>query len=203
MSNIMTGRCSKRNIQKNTGQFIVFWMSLCFLAGAAGGYLAQLATGVDAQLNAYLQGYANLLQDGSAAASILGVAAAYYRGPAAIYLLGHCRSGKFFLSVAFALEGFGLAYAVAAFSTALGRCGVLLAMSVFGLRFFVVLPCMLFLARQSGCFVSRAERGRKKAADGRQLRLLCLCPALLGLGVVAEVTFVPRLFAAALTLFDM
>lgn len=199
----MTGRRSKQSIHKAPGGRIILWMSFCFLAGAAAGYLLHLATGEDAQLSTYLQSYADALQDGSiAATSILGVAAAYYRGPAAIFLLGRCRAGKALLPAAFLWEGFGLAYAVASFSAALGRSGVLLALSVFGLRFFVVLPCMLFLACQSRCFLPPAGRGRQKAQDGRQLRLLCLCPALLGLGVVAEITFVPRLFAAALALFN-
>ncbi len=159
----MTGRCSKRNIQKNTGRFIVFWMSLCFLAGRLAGISLSLPPGWSDTAECLPAGLLQiLLQDGSAAASILGVAAAYYRGPAAIYLLGHCRSGKFFLSVHLRWRDSDWLMQWQLFHTALGRCGVCIAMSVFGLRFFVVLPCMLFLADRADALYPVPKEAAKR-----------------------------------------
>lgn len=178
--------------------------SAAYILGVVGGIFSGKASGVNTEISSYLQKYAQALASGSSitAASILGVVAAYYRMPCAAFLLGWVRHSVYFFCGLFMAEGFFLSYAVTCFSIALGRDGVLISVCVLGVRALFVLPCALYLAvlskgRSAGRSSRTTVRGRR-AVQERTFRFLFLIPAILVLGVLCELTFVPRLAAFAL-----
>ena len=85
---------------------------------------------------------------------------------------------------------------------ALGQVGVLASLCVFGVRHLFVLPVSLSLAL---CGRSSAEpgSGRRMTRAGRKpetnrLRFIFVYPVILALGVMVELTLVPKLAAFAL-----
>lgn len=178
--------------------------SVVFILGLVGGIFSGKASGVNSEISSYLQKYAQALTAGNSvtAASILGVVAAYFRMPCAAFLLGWVRHSVYFFCGLFMVEGFFLSYAVTCFSMALGRDGVLVSACVLGVRALFVLPCALYLAvfskeRTAGRGSRAPVRGRR-AMPEKTFRFLFLIPAILALGVLCELTFVPRLAAFAL-----
>ncbi len=169
--------------------------------GLAAGYFAGRSSGSNAEIRTYLSEYAQALGSGSAvtAASFLGVALAYYRMPCAVFLCGFLRHANYFFCGIFLLEGFLLSYAVSCFSIALGQQGVLISLCTLGVRALFVLPVSLFLALHRRRFSSGKAAGRRAAAEkGSGSRFLFLASAILALGALCELTFVPKLTALAL-----
>ena len=179
-------------------------LSVAYGLGLAAGHFIGRAAGADAEIRTYLAAYAQALESGSTAtaASLLGVAMAYYRMPCAVFFCGFLRNANYFFCGIFLLEGFLLSYAVACFSGALGQQGVLISLCTLGIRAMFVLPVSLFLAlyRRRSAPGSAGRRAAKQMSlqPGRAGRFLFLIPALLALGVLCELTFVPKLTALAL-----
>lgn len=182
----------------------IFIFSLTFLLGAAGGYFACKAIGADGEIKEYITQYARVLASGEAvtSASLLCAVVAYYRVPCAVYLCGLFRHGAYFICGVFLLEGFLLSFAVANFTLAMGRPGTLISLCLFGVRMLFILPVALSVALRR-LSVPRERSGRRSAGqkgmDKRsRRRYWMLYPAILALGVMAELTFVPKLAALAL-----
>ena len=172
----------------------VFFFSVSFLLGGIAGYFSCRAMGIDAEV----------LSSGGAitAASVLSVAAAYYRVPCVVFLCRSFRRAFYWHCGVFLLEGFLLSFAVSSLTLALGRTGVLVSLCVFGVRLLFVLPVSLSLALL-GRSAGEESSGRRMTRSGRKresnrLRFLFVYPALLALGVMVELTFVPKLAAFAL-----
>ena len=182
----------------------VFFFSVSFLLGCIAGYFSCRAMGIDAEIRTYLTRYAEILSSGGAitAASVLSVAAAYYRVPCVVFLCRSFRRAFYWHCGVFLLEGFLLSFAVSSLALALGRTGVLISLCVFGVRLLFVLPISLSLALP-GHFSAGESSGRRmtragRKTESRQLRFLFVYPAILALGVMVELTFVPKLAAFAL-----
>lgn len=182
----------------------VFFFSVSFLLGGIAGYFSCRAMGIDAEIRTYLTRYAEVLSSGGAitAASVLSVAAAYYRVPCVVFLCRSFRRAFYWHCGVFLLEGFLLSFAVSSLTLALGRTGVLVSLCVFGVRLLFVLPVSLSLALL-GRSAGEESSGRRMTRSGRKresnrLRFLFVYPALLALGVMVELTFVPKLAAFAL-----
>lgn len=182
----------------------VFFFSVSFLAGVFVGYFSCRAAGIDEEIRCYLTRYAQVLSSGGtvAAASVLSIAAAYYRLPCAIFLCRPLRHALLLHGCVFLAEGFLLSFAVTCLTLALGQTGALLSLCVFGVRLLFVLPVSLSLALL-GRSSSDAGPGRPGARAGkrvrsRQPRFILVYPMILALGVMAEITFVPKLAAFAL-----
>lgn len=170
---------------------------------AAGALLGHLAAGmVDSEgtdaLAAYLGNFAaNLPENEQGLFSALQVLLAYFRLPLLLLLLGCCAVGVAAIPMLCAWEGFGLAFSVSAFSSAMAG-GMKLGLAALGLRCAVLIPCTLYLAYHS--FSSSLVRSglRREEKGGHSAPRLGLClPALL-LGAGLEITLVPRLVALVL-----
>lgn len=183
----------------------VFFFSIAFFLGAVGGYFCCKASGAGNEIKEYLNRYAQVLVAGGTVttASLLGAAVSYYRVPCAVYLCGVFRHAFYLICGVFLLEGFLLSFAVANFTLALGRSGVLISLCVFGTRILMIFPVSIAIAlrRMRSAGEQRAGRrtARQKTSSGsRDRRCFLFGSAILALGVLAELTFVPKLVSLAL-----
>lgn len=199
----------KSHLPRKTGKVfriepVIIFFSVAFVIGTTGGYFCCVALGIDEEIKQYLQQYANFLTSGGAlsVASLLGAVLAYYRFPCIVFLCGHFYHAFYILCGLFMVEGFLLSFAVANFSLALGRAGILISLFVFGIRAMFIIPISLSLAlcrfRQAVRRQGRRTAETRSVSEGRQLHFMFLYPAILALGVMIELTFVPKLAAFAL-----
>ena len=180
-------------------------LCLAFGLGILLGRLVQKSVPAEdyTALATYLERYAQLSSDpGQEPASWLSAALTYLRYPAAVFLLGLVAPGLFLIPVLCMVQGFFLSYSVSCFASALGRSGVKLALCAFGVRCIFVLPCTFFLAacgmRSARRLLQGGLKRGQKRLDGLDKLRLGLCALLLGLGVLAELSVVPKLFQLAL-----
>ena len=161
----------------------------------------------DGQLREYLLAFTNLTaQPEDMTGAVLSVLITYFRYPLMVFLCGLMAAGVVLIPTLFAVQGFFLSFAVHSFASALGRSGVMLAAAAFGVRCLFALPCTLFLAMHalSGSvqlLQIRAD-GRKKERNGQfstSLMRLAACALILLIGVVVELSLVPKLLQLALT----
>lgn len=182
----------------------ILLFSFSFFLGAVAGYFSCRAMGTGEEIKEYITQYAQVLASGGAmtSASLLCAAAAYYRVPCAVYLCGLFRHAFYLICGVFLLEGFLLSFAVTNFTLTMGRPGALISLCLFGIRALFILPIALSVAlRRASSSTERAGRrsaGQKAIDQSNHRRCLILYPAILALGVMAELTFVPRLAAIAL-----
>lgn len=202
----MRENCLARRSSRTKGRLApeLLLLSVAYGLGLAAGHFIGRVAGADAEIRTYLAAYAQALESGSTvtAASLLGVAMAYYRMPCAVFFCSFLRNANYFFCGIFLLEGFLLSYAVACFSGALGQQGVLISLCTLGIRAMFVLPVSLFLAlhrrRSASGIAGRRATKQLSLQPGRVGRFLFLIPALLALGGLCELTFVPKLTALAL-----
>ena len=145
----------------------VFFFSIAFFLGVIGGYFCCRASGAGSEIKEYLNRYAQVLVAGGTVttASLLGAAVSYYRVPCAVYLCGVFRHAFYLICGVFLLEGFLLSFAVANFTLALGRSGVLISLCVFGTRILLIFPISIAIALRR--MRSAGERtGRRTKAKG-------------------------------------
>lgn len=159
------------------------------------------------QLQEYLTGYSELMACTEVApASLLSALLLYFRYPLLIFVFGFSALGVILIPILCMTEGFFLSFAVTSFVASMGRDGVLLALAALGLRCLFTLPCMLFLSLWA---MDAAQRLGKRGTSGyRKNRAIYepvyflrfgACVIILLIGVVLEVTLVPKLFQLALT----
>ncbi len=179
-----------------------------FLLGAVLGCVGHrtVSPQEDSLLQRYLQEYASLVAQGEdQSAALLRVLAVYLRYPLALFACGFTVLGIVLVPVLLAAQGGFLAFSVACYASAMGRNGVLLALSGFGLRCLVVLPCVLLIAIDAwrGAWSLRQRRGsrhkkREEVYRPAQYGRFAVCIVILLLGVVAEMSLVPKLLTMAL-----
>lgn len=168
--------------------------ALCvfFALGTLLGNVAAQLIGADKDLAAYLQ---EIISAGvSGAVSLFSVVAAYFRYPLIILLLGYCSFGIAAIPLLLAVQGFTLSFAAATLAVSLGRQGVLLALASFGLRSMVTTLCTLLLA----LWALEKAGGSTEKKDGLGGNIVALCFLVSTLGVILELTVVPKLFSFAL-----
>ena len=192
--------------QKRTGVTAGWLSSLLlmsfFLLGVFGGIACAdcAASHVSGELSAYLSAY--LDASAQREVSLFGIcilALAYFWGPLPAFLLGFAAAGVFLLPLLAALCGFFPAYAAACLIAAFGNRGILAAVSFFGLRCLIVIPCFFILAVPSW----RAAAARLRAFSGRvrhagedsQNRWMCFAGVclILTVGVCADLRLSPIL----------
>lgn len=179
-------------------------LCLCIVCGAVVGFFVQKSVGPahNAELSDYLWQYAE--QSSAAESTVVSffrVAAVYFRYPLLAFFLGFCTIGTYLLPLLCAVQGFFLAYSVCCFASALGRTGICLAFTAFGPRVMLTLPCLLLLALQ-GFRHAKALLGTDRRRNARTKKLpaasyfvpLGICTAVLLIGTVLEIVFLPRLF---------
>ena len=125
----------------------VLVLALCFLAGVGLGQVASAAVpdAVGAELTEYLRCFL-MLEERPAGSTLLPTLALYFRYPLLAVLLGFASVGVVLLPPLTVAFGFFLSFSVCCFTAAFGAGGVLLALTVFGLRCLVSLPCYFLLA---------------------------------------------------------
>ncbi len=178
-------------------------LCLCFVCGALIGYFTQKAVRpeINAELSGYLQQYAdNYAHSSNTPASFFQVLAVYFRYPLLAFCLGFCALGVYALPLLCAVQGFFLSFSVCCFASAMGRAGICMAFTAFGLRVLITLPCLLLLAlqaynraRQAGRTV-RQKSTRSDKIPGSYFMLPGICSVALLFGALLEITFIPRVF---------
>lgn len=182
----------------------VFFFSLAFLSGVVAGYFSCKAIGADGEIKGYIAQYAQVLTSGGAVASVslLCAAVAYFRLPCTVYLCCQFRRAFYLICCVFLLEGFLLSFAVANFTLTMGRTGTLISLCLFGVRMLFILPVSLSVALRASCTSleqsGRRTSGQKTARKKNRCRYFLLYPLILVLGIMVELTFVPKLAALAL-----
>lgn len=168
--------------------------ALCvfFALGAVLGHVAAQLVGGDGELAAYLQEIAAM--EAETSVSPMSVLAMYFRYPMLVLVLGYCSFGVAAIPLLLAVQGFTLSFAAASLSASLGRQGVLLALSSFGLRSIVTVFCTLLLA----LWAMEKAAGSSERKVGFGGNTVVLCVLILALGVILELTVVPKLFSLAL-----
>ena len=165
-----------------------------FALGAVLGHVLAHVSGCDRELTSQLQSY--VLLDGFAItpATLLSVSKLYLSYPLAIVLLGYCSFGAAAIPFVLAAQGFTFSFSSAALAIAFGQKGVVLALAAFGLRSILLVVCTLLL----GMFVLNAKTGTTEAKFTFRGNVVALCLLLLAVGIVLELTVVPKLFSMAL-----
>lgn len=154
--------------------------------------LPQLLGG-DNALASQLRGFA-AGADGAMSGSLLSVIVLYFRYPLLVLLFGYYSFGAVAIPLLLAMQGFTFAFSAASLSAALGRQGVVLALTAFGLRSILTVVCTLLLA----LFMLERTAGNSEGKTKTNGNIVALCFLLLAVGIILELTVVPRLFAPVL-----
>lgn len=165
-----------------------------FALGAVLGHVLAHISGCDRELTSQLQSYVLLEGFGITPATLLSVSKLYLSYPLAVVIFGYCSFGAAVIPFVLAAQGFTFSFSSAALAIAFGRKGVVLALAAFGLRSILLVVCTLLL----GMFVLNAKTGTTEAKFTFRGNVVALCFFLLALGIVLELTVVPKLFALAL-----
>lgn len=191
-----------------------FLIRLLLLAGffSVGVILGQALSGkipvsTADELNRYLKDYFTLSDRGGfSAKSFLSSLLLYFRYPLLAFLLGFASVGIFLLPMVSAAFGFFLSFSVCCFTAVFGGKGVLLALTVFGLRCFVTLPGFFLLAVPS--FQNSAALAALSFGRGKRVQPVrydsdwwlrgAIAAAVLTAGALAETLFVPQLLRTVL-----
>lgn len=177
-------------------------LCLFIVLGGIAGYFAQKAVDPagNAELSGYLRQYAEKMTTDTPV-SLFRVLVVYFRYPLLAFCLGFCTVGVYLIPVLSAMQGFVLSFSICCFASAMGRSGVYLAFSAFGLRVLVTLPCFLCLSLQafehakrwSGVIPQRKTHTKSKQGAS-YFALLGICCAVLLVGTLLEITLIPHVF---------
>ena len=183
-------------------------LALFFLGGVILGQVlaGRVPAAAGEELERYLSDYVGLDRGELSAGTVFPALVLYLRYPLLAFLLGVASVGVALLPLATAAFGFFLSFSVCCFTAAFGADGVLLALSVFGLRCLVTLPCYFLLAVPAwgtAAALARASFGRGRRAApvsfgrGYWLRAAAVLVALLA-GVCLELFASPWLLRLTL-----
>ena len=155
----------KRNAREGAPLPRLVLLALFFLAGVFFGQVSarQVSPETGRELAEYLQVYLSLEEELSPRAA-LSALVLYFRYPLLAVRLAFAAAGVVLLPFVTAAFGFFLSFSVCCFTAAFGEGGVLLALSVFGLRCAVTLPCYFLLAGaawQTSAALAGAAAGRR------------------------------------------
>ena len=182
---------------------------LFLMGGVVGCSCAGCIEDAGDTLIGYLQGYINALLQGQGGGGVLPILWEVSKVPLAAFLLGLTALGVVGLPVLFALRGFLLCYAVAAFYRLLGLNGLLSAFFLFGLSALVWLPVLFWLGIQGllgsyGLLRRTMGEGRYPLRYNGSYLLSCgICAAALCLCAVLECFVVPILLQKTAWIFGI
>lgn len=181
------------------------WLCLCCIVGVVLGRWANsiVTEPVHEALRGYIQQYAvTTAQSFSSLPVVFSTAITYLRCPVVLFLLGCTVVGVAFIPVVCMVESFFLSFAVSGFASAFGRTGVVLALSTFGFRCLIALPCMFMMALWG---MDHSRQIRKSRNRQKRLRIeplygirLTVCTLVSLLGMAIDLSITPRLLEAAL-----
>ena len=178
----------------------VFFLALFFAAGVFIGrfFADHMATAAGRELEEYLRRYV-LLESETTIQTVISTVVLYVRYPLMAVLLAFASIGIALIPFLAAVFGFFTSFSVSCLAAALGTGGVWLALTAFGLRCAITLPCFLVLASASWEKAANLAalsfgRGRHMApvVYGRVWWLrVWVCLAILLLGVCVDLITVP------------
>lgn len=179
-------------------------LALGFLAGLFLGQVlsARVSSDTSGELTKYLTGYFSLGSPPELSAkTIYSTLIIYFRYPLLAFLLGFASVGVALLPILTVAYGLFLSFSVCCFTAAFGRAGVLLALSVFGMRCIITLPCYFALAvpalEKSVALASLSIEKNGRPAPPAYGRIWWLrfatVSAVLAIGVLLELLVSPRL----------
>jgi len=137
--------------KEQDGSFIIRLVLLA-LFFSAGVILGQVLSGhvpeeTSEELSRYLTAYVSVGKETEMTLrTFLSAVMIYFHYPLLVLLLGFASVGIVLIPLLSLAYGFFLSFSVCCFTPAFGQNGVLLALSVFGLRCLVTLPCFFLLA---------------------------------------------------------
>ena len=167
--------------------------ALCILGLFAGIFAAgHVSSQSTLQLQEYLSTYMHLENAVVGGTTFLRAFAVYFRYVICIFLFSFTALGLYLIPLAFAIQGFSLAFAVASFFRCVAVSPIAV-LSLFALRCLIVLPSTLYF----GSVAMQAAAGKESRIHFGFWRRFGICICILLLGTVAEATVVPRLFALA------
>lgn len=202
------GQRKRTNVAGKGALLSLGLFSLFFLIGLYMGrfFAARQAAQVIPELKRYLDAYAETAgQSGRSAGQIARAFFLYFRYPLAVFLLGFASFGVLVIPPLGALMAFSFSYSVSCFVAALGGKGVLLALSLLGLRYLITLPCFFLLGQ--GALRTSWEltlctlgQGRRRAAalyDKTYFLRFFFAAAALALGALLDLWLTPWLLSLA------
>jgi len=180
---------------------------ICCAAGFLAGRILYRGIGACsvASLASFLQSYAQLAANASITpASVLQICITHFRYPVLLFFFAFSALGMYLIPALCFVQGTFLSFALFSFSGALGRSGIQFAFAAFGLRCLFLLPCCLYLASYALRQAADMDRNRgprkKQGTCGYSIwRPAMICFLILCLGIVAELTIVPKLFQTILS----
>lgn len=166
-----------------------------FFVGVVLGYvLSRFFSGAE-DLALQMRNYA-LYADGAASASLLSLMELYLRYPILVLVFGYCGFGVVMLPLLLSAQGFTFSFATASLAAALGKKGILVALAAFGLRSILSIFSTLLLTM----FVLDRSAGNSEGNIQKNSNVVVLSFFLLVVGVILEVTVVPRIFIPVLNM---
>lgn len=174
----------------------LFALCVFFTIGVAAGHIAAQLLGADSELSAHLHSYALLETEATPATSAATVVALYFRYPLMVFVFWCCNFPVAAMLPVLSVQGFSLSFAAASLAATLGRKGVALALAAFGLRGFLSLIATLLLAQLFLLRTADSSESKGKPIS----KILIVCVLLLAVGVVLELTVMPKLFSLALAM---
>lgn len=181
--------------------FRLLFLALFFFAGIVLGqvFSNRVPDATGDELTRYLTDFLRVEGRELSPQAVLSAAVLYFRYPISAFLLGFASIGVLLLPFASGVFGFSLSFSVCCFTAAFGLDGVLLALTVFGLRCAVTLPCYFLLAvpsleHSAALACLSLGRGRRSAPVMYDrdwwVRLAVVSGALLA-GMCAELMLAP------------
>lgn len=195
----------RRLMRSGRGPWIrLIFLAACFMAGLFLGQVlsARVSANTAGELTEYLNGYFSLTSPPEPTAkTVVSAMVVYFRYPLLAFLLGFASVGAVLLPAVTVAYGFFLSFSVCCFTAAFGHNGVLLALTVFGLRCLITLPCYFSVAvpaleKSVGLAAMSLEKSGRPTPPtyGRAwwLRLGAVC-VVLAAGVLTELLLSPKL----------
>jgi len=190
------------------GSFRLRLLVVCFffLFGVFGGLWLHGSVNEqdDQQLKEYLLQYTQVFAGANIEAmTVLTAFAIYFRYPLAVAACRLVVPGLALSPLVCLLQGAALSFTVCCFTSAAGQAGLTLALAVLGLRYFVTLPCTLYLSASAltlpPSYQTRKEKGKKSIIQKEILLAVLHVSPILLLGIAAEILLVPKLLSLALS----
>ena len=139
-----------RVLSVQTPMLFLLFLAACFLFGILLGHGAACVDSgafCSEELRTYVASFQQLMQEQKLASASMGTALlSYWIYPVIAFLLGGIAMGVWLIPMITVFQGFSVSFSVSAFLFAAGEHSLLLAVCLFGLRCFLVLPCYFFLA---------------------------------------------------------
>ena len=173
------------------------FLSVCFMAGALGGFFFSAWSGDNPALFDYLCHYFQAMgREGSMEPSLWSSIWDLSRWPFTAFLLGCTAFGAVGIPVLLGARGFLLSFSAATFTRLFGLSGMAAALTAFGISALVAVPVLFVVSADAFRQSLGRLSGERSPTWCQRVQALTPCAGLLVLAVVLQQTVMPALFAA-------